>query len=68
MCSEQLRDQLHAQLREQLHAQVREQLHAQLHQWSMGEQLREQLCGQLRAVSSCVSLQGADTSREQPHE
>ena len=45
-----------------------EQLHAQLHQWSMGEQLREQLCGQLRAVSSCVSLQGADTSREQPHE
>ena len=60
MCSE--------QLREQLHAQLREQLHAQLHQWSMGEQLREQLCGQLRAVSSCVSLQGADTSREQPHE
>jgi hypothetical protein len=30
--------------------------------------LREQLCGQLRAVSSFVSLQGADTSREQPHE
>ena len=48
--------------------QLREQLHAQLHQWSMGEQLREQLCGQLRAVRSCVSLQGADTSREQPHE
>ena len=60
MCSEQLREQLHAQLREQLHAQVRAQLHAQLHQWSMGEQLR--------AVSSCVSLQRADTSREQPHE
>ena len=58
---------------EQLHAQLHqwsmgEQLHAQLHQWSMGEQLREQLCGQLRAVRSCVSLQGADTSREQPHE
>ena len=34
LCSEQLREQLHAQLREQLHAQVREQLHAQLHQWS----------------------------------
>ena len=26
MCSEQLREQLHAQLREQLHAQVRQQL------------------------------------------
>ena len=34
VCSEQLREQLHAQVREQLHAQVREQLHAQLHQWS----------------------------------
>ena len=64
---------MHAQLHQwSMGEQLREQLHAQLHQWRMGEQLREQLCGQLcgqlRAVSSCVSLQGADTSREQPHE
>ena len=46
--------------------QLREQLHAQLHQWSrcMGEQLR----AVSSCVGSCVSLQGADTSREQPHE